>query len=94
MPFYTYESEDGEQIELRQNMSDMTDEIEKDGKLYKRVPEFGGSFILRGQGWASKGNATAGKVKKYRETGIAVDTQKAGAYESASRNPNPSNLAG
>lgn len=83
MPFYKYESEDGEQIEKFQQMSEMSDYIEENGKIYYRLPEFSGGFILRGQGWASKGNATAGSPKHGKEVGLKVDYDKKNEMQEA-----------
>jgi len=76
MPFYTYVSEDGDEQELFLTMSEATEEKEIDGKVYKLRPEFGGNFILRGRGWASKGTATHNKPRRGKEIGIKVDNDK------------------
>lgn len=76
MPFYLYKAEDGQEIEKMFSIKDRPDEIIEEGKLYKRVEEFSTNFILKGGGWAGKGSATAPSVKKGKEFGIAVDTEK------------------
>jgi len=82
MPFYTYT--DGEkEIELFLNMSEATEEKEIDDKIYKMVFEPSGNFILKGQGWASKGSALATKPKKYKEVGVKVDYNKKAEMEAA-----------
>jgi hypothetical protein len=76
MPFYTYESEDNEKIEKFFSMNEFPEEIKKNGKLYKRVPEFGTTFHLKGMGWVSKGTGTASSPKKGKEVGIKIDYDK------------------
>lgn len=76
MPFYRFKAEDGQEIEKMFSIQDRPDEITEEGKLFKRVLEFSTNFILKGQGWAGKGSATAPSVKRGKEVGIAVDTEK------------------
>lgn len=76
MPFYTYRAEDGEEVEKMFQMNERPDEIEIDGKLYTRVQEFSGNFVLKGVGWATKGNGTSPSPKHGKEVGIAVDQEK------------------
>lgn len=76
MPFYTFKAEDGEKIEKLFTISERPDEIEVDGKLYKRELEFGTTFHLKGNGWVSKGGGHASSPKKGKEVGIAVDHDK------------------
>lgn len=83
MPFYTYISEDGDEEELFLLMSEATEEKEIDGKTYTLKPEFGGTFILKGRGWASKGTATANKPKRGKEIGMKVDYDKMNAMKEA-----------
>jgi len=83
MPFYNYISEDGDEQELFLLMSEATEEKEIDGKIYKKVPQFGGAFILKGRGWASKGTATHNKPKRGKEVGLKVDYDKMNAMKEA-----------
>ena len=76
MPFYLYESENGEKKEFFFEMSEMQDEIIRNDKKWKRIPQFGTNFRLKGRGWASKGTATANKPEKMKEVGIEVDEHK------------------
>lgn len=77
MPFYLFEAEDGEQIEEYMNMNEMKDEIQRKDKKYKRIPEFGGSFILKGAGWASKNTSDVGPARKTKaDVGVKVDYDK------------------
>lgn len=82
MPFYKYACGD-ETIEELFSISERPDTVEKDGKVFEYVPEFGGNFILKGMGWASKGTALASKPKKGKEVGIKVDNDKKKAMEEA-----------
>lgn len=72
MPFYEFEHKD-EIIEEFYPMGEAPKEIERDGKIYTYKPTFGGSFILKGQGWASKGTALASSPKHYKQVGLKVD---------------------
>jgi len=77
MPFYTFESEDGEKIEEFMNMNEMKDEIEKDDKVFKRVPEFSGNFSLKGRGWVSKNTQDVVPVRRTKaDVGYKVDFDK------------------
>ena len=74
MPFYTYVSKDGEEIEKLFSMSERPDTITENGKTFERKQEFASTFILKGYGWASKGTGTAPTPKKSKaEVGIAVN---------------------
>ena len=82
MPFYKYRAEDGEEKELFQNISEMKNEIDIDGKIYKRVFESSGNFILSGMGWTTKPSADGlGTPQRYKEVGIKVDYDKKKAME-------------
>ena len=74
MPFYTYVAEDGEETEQFFNMSELKNEIEIEGKIFKRKPEFGTVFHLRGNGWASKGTVGIPEPKRsVADVGYKVD---------------------
>lgn len=83
MPFYSYVSDDGDVQELFLLMSEATQEKEINGKKYKLQFEGSGNFILKGQGWASKGTATASSPKHGKEVGIKVDYDKKQAMKEA-----------
>lgn len=86
MPFYTYRAKDGEEIEEMFTIQERPDEIKRGNKKYKRIQEFSGNFVLKGTGWASKGNATASSPKHGKEVGIAVDKEKKKAMQEAGEN--------
>lgn len=76
MPLYTYiNKKTGEEKELFLSISEMKQEIEIDGKVFEKKPEFSGNFILKGQGWASKGKDLGTPVKE-TEQGIKFDKSK------------------
>ncbi len=75
MPFYKYRCGE-EEIERIFLMSERPDELVEGGKIYEYIPEFSGSFILKGRGWASKNTALASKPRRGKEIGIAVDNDK------------------
>lgn len=77
MPFYTFVSKDGEEIEELLTMNELTDEIEKNGKTYKRKKEFSTNFILKGNGWASKGTVgIPNPTRSIADVGYKVDYDK------------------
>ena len=82
MPFYKYESKDGEQIEKFLSMNEMKDEIQENNKTFYRVKEFGTAFSLKGNGWTTNGSGDFPSPKKSRaELGIKVDQERKSEME-------------
>jgi len=78
MPTYDYFCECGEEKEVFRSMSDTSDIVcEICGKKMKQGFT-GMSFILKGNGWASKGTATAGKAKHFKEVAVGVPEAMSG----------------
>lgn len=74
MPFYSFVAEDGEEIEEFLNMSELQDELFKEGKVFKRKPEFGTVFHLKGNGWVSKGSeGIPNPTRTVADVGYKVD---------------------
>jgi hypothetical protein len=83
MPFYTYVADDGEEIEEFFNMSEIQHEIIKNGKTYKKKPEFGTAVHFKGNGWVSKGTEGIPEPKKtVADVGYKVDHDKKKEMES------------
>jgi len=72
MPFYEFIYKN-EIIEKFFSMSERPNHIIKNGKTYTYKPTFGGNFILKGRGWASKGTALAPKPRHGKEVGVKID---------------------
>lgn len=84
MPFYSFKAEDGEEIEEFMNMSELKDVITREGKEYKRVPEFGTSVIFRGNGWTKNNSQDLPSPRKTKaDVGVKVDYDKKREMEKA-----------
>lgn len=75
MPFYTY-MKDKTEIELFLLMNEATPEKEINGKTYKLKFEASGVFVLKGNGWPTKGTGLLSNPKLTKEVGIKVDYDK------------------
>jgi len=78
MPLYNYvNKKTGEEREVFLSISDMKPEIEIDGEVYEKKPEFASNFILKGTGWAGKGKVNdLGSPIKQTAHGIKIDKSK------------------
>lgn len=81
MPFYTYENEKKERIEIFVPISEMKDEIEKEGIAYKRVPEFCMNYKLSWGGTRGSKLSDLGSPTRSKEVGIKVDYDKKARME-------------